>query len=622
MGTDNDGSDGWSLTYAFTSVGSKSITAEYSGDGVYSGSTSAAITQTVSKLDVTLTITGDAPDPSAVGQSYTVTWSTTTNDPDPGTAPFLTPGGAVLVTDGDPAVTCTTDVTIGGCGLASITAGIKTLAAQYAGDANFNSASATTSHQVNPGSVSIAITPSHSPWNSGSSGTFTAAVTAIAPATGTPSGTVTFLIKDQFGVTIDTSGPHLLVAGSATSDPVSLTYGQSPVSVEVSYSGDVGFSPATTTPPHYSQVVAGAPIAGDFTITSHTPNPIQMGNDITVNVAYSGGFPDDGDVEVLILYPPGSCATSSTLAVSESDTTAGPFLVSTSADSNCEAGTWDITATYTPDAGDVETDTVSHTLFRCTTSTDVTFSPSSVYVNQPTTLTATVTPIAPPTPACDATGLVGQTVSFASKNLPTGADGDFSSEYCILVGGAGSAFCSTVTYTPTASGADCSTSSAQAHTLVSSFAGGDYLASSSEATLTVLKRPPVVSLTCVPDSVYVDEETTCTVVVFDSTVAPGSTIPTGTTTFDDASKAGGFSPSDTGSLVHGTYAVDYTPAAGDAGTSTATTTVSVDYGGSSVYCEGDSTAALEVKVRPTETTLSWKDSAGGNDAIYLYETGT
>lgn len=629
IGTDSNGTDGWSTTYAFSMAGAKSITAEYSGDLVYSTSTSSPITQNVSKLDVTLEIATDDPDPSEIGESYDVTWTIVTNDPAPATAPLLTPGGNVEISDGNPLVTCSNAIANGavGCSIASLTAGGKTLSAQYPGDANFNAASTTAQHQVTPGSVLITITSSNPPtWDSGASGTFTADVTAVAPASGTPSGTVTFLIKDSGGVTIDTSGPHLLSGGSATSDSVTLTSGQSPVSVDVSYGGDGSFAANSGS---ISQAVEAA--AGSLTITSHTPDPSTVIQGFDVTLAY-----DDG---VLATFPEGYvviCLTSPGLPpYMDDEQVSGPGLswISISVPSaTLPPGLWTINARFDAGAlegsGDCANDTGDdefatpeyHTVYACNTSTEVSFSPSTVFVNQPTTLTATVTPVALPDPPCSAGGLVGKTVSFASKNLPAGADGDFSSEYCILVGGAGSAFCSIVTYTPTASSAVCPAT--DTHTLVSSFSDGDYAASSAEASLTVMKRPASVSLVCVPDSAYIDEEVTCTVTVSDGTVAPGSTIPTGTVTFDDSAKSGGFAPSDNGSLVHGVFSTAYTPAAGDAGMSTDTTTLDVDYGGSSIYCTANGTAGLEVKVRPTETTVTWENSQGGNEALYVYETGT
>jgi len=632
--TANDRWD-WSCSLVSTTVGTpKTITAVYSGDADYNDPASdPTASHTVNKANTSAAITSDLTTATVVGQPYTVSGTVT---PAYGWDSAST-SGSVQISDGADVCTDTTltwdtvnDRWDWSCSLTSTAPGIKTLTAVYSGDTDYNGTSTTASHQVNKGTVLIGITPSNDPWNSGSSGMFTAAVTAVGPAAGSPTGTVTFHIKDVGGVTIDNSGPHLLSSGSASSNSVTLTSAQSTVSVKVTYSGDSNFAGSTTvdgdgtgTNSNSLDQTVTAPTPGAFTITSHTPDPTIMGNDITVNVGYSGGgFPDDGTVEVKIGYPTGTC--DSTIAITssyEGEPTAGPFVLGTSSIPQCVGGAWDITATYTPDTGPVETDTVSHTLYRCPApTTTVSLDPGTVYVNQPTTITATVTTTA--ASPCDVAGLIGTAVDFATKNLPAGADGDFSSDYCTLVSGGVNAYCSNVTYTPISSGADCTSSATQGHIILATSSDPSWLESSGQATLTVAKRPPVVSVVCDPDSVYIDQETTCTITVSDGTVASGSTIPTGAATFDNDGAAGAFSPSDSGSLVHGTFDVTYTPAAGDAGTSVATTTIGADYGGSSIYCVGDSTAALEVKVRPTETTLSWQDSDGGNDAIYLYETGT
>jgi hypothetical protein len=120
--------------------GGITLTATYAGDANFSGSSDTA-THTVNQADTTTTITADAPDPSVVGQPYTVTWTVTVNNPGAGT-----PTGAVTVTDG--ANNCSAAAAVGACSLTSTTAGAKTLTATYAGDANFAASSDNTAHRV------------------------------------------------------------------------------------------------------------------------------------------------------------------------------------------------------------------------------------------------------------------------------------------------------------------------------------------------------------------------------------------------------------------------------------------------------------------------------------------
>ncbi len=126
----------------FTSPGSKTLTATYAGDASFNGSTSANEPHTVNKANTTTTITSDNPDPSAVGQAVTVNYTVAVTAPGAGT-----PTGNVTVSDGTDS--CTGAVAKGTCELTFTSPGSKTLAATYAGDANFNtSASAGASHEV------------------------------------------------------------------------------------------------------------------------------------------------------------------------------------------------------------------------------------------------------------------------------------------------------------------------------------------------------------------------------------------------------------------------------------------------------------------------------------------
>ena len=132
-----------SCSLTANSATARALTAVYSGDTAYNGSTSAPVNHTVNQAGTATTITGDSPDASTTGQAYTVTFTVTVSAPGAGT-----PTGDVTVNDGAGA-SCTAAVAAGSCSLASATAGLKTLTAAYAGDANFSVSSDTEAHQVN-----------------------------------------------------------------------------------------------------------------------------------------------------------------------------------------------------------------------------------------------------------------------------------------------------------------------------------------------------------------------------------------------------------------------------------------------------------------------------------------
>ena len=105
-------------------------------------STSATTTANITTATTTIAIGTHSPNPSNVGQAYTVTWSISVTAPGAGT-----PTGTVTVTDG--LNTCNAAVGAGQCTLTSTTGGAKTLTATYAGDANFTtSTSPGVSHTV------------------------------------------------------------------------------------------------------------------------------------------------------------------------------------------------------------------------------------------------------------------------------------------------------------------------------------------------------------------------------------------------------------------------------------------------------------------------------------------
>src|SRR6185295_5487105 len=117
-----------------TTAGAKTLTATYSGDSNFNGS-SGTTPHTVNKADTTAAIISDSPDPSVVGQGVTVTYTVSATSPGTGT-----PTGNVLVSDG--VNSCIGTVAAGQCVIALFTPGARTLTATYQGDANYNASPA------------------------------------------------------------------------------------------------------------------------------------------------------------------------------------------------------------------------------------------------------------------------------------------------------------------------------------------------------------------------------------------------------------------------------------------------------------------------------------------------
>ena len=294
-----------------TSVGGKTLTAIYSGDANFNGSNDTE-SHTVNKANSLTTITSDDPDASVFGQSYTVNFSVTAEEPGAGT-----PSGTVLISDGvydcDP-VTLVNGK--GSCDLPSTSVGGKTLTATYSGDENFNGSNDTKSHTVNKANSLTTIT-SDNPDASvfGQSYTVNFSVAAVAPGTGTPNGTV--IVSDG----VNDCEAVTLVEGAGSCDLPSTSVGEKTLSA--TYSGDANFNISSETESHTVNKAKSS-----TTITSDNPDASVFGQSYTVNFSVAAVLPgagtpggtvliSDGDNEcelVTLEDGTGSCDLPSTLA--------------------------------------------------------------------------------------------------------------------------------------------------------------------------------------------------------------------------------------------------------------------------------------------------------------------
>jgi hypothetical protein len=166
------------LTLANLSVAAHSLTAVYSGDSKYGGSTSAVLTQTVNPPMTTVTLKSSA-NPSSFGQN--VTLSVTLS---PSTAT-----GTITFKDGSTALG-TSDVSFGVASMAvsTLSIGTHTITASYGGDGqNPAGLSTALTQTVNQAKSTTTLSSSSNPSGTGQTVTLTA---TVSPATAT--GTVTF----------------------------------------------------------------------------------------------------------------------------------------------------------------------------------------------------------------------------------------------------------------------------------------------------------------------------------------------------------------------------------------------------------------------------------------------
>lgn len=172
------------FTTSTLAAGTHSITAVYSGDAAFLGSTSSVLAQTVNKA-ATTTTSSAMPNPSQFNQ--TVSLKATVKS-----ATGAIPTGSVTFKDG--ATTLGTVNLTSGAGslsVSSLAVGTHSITAVYGGGANFTaSTSAAVSHTVNKATTSSALTSAPNPSTRGQAVTFTATVKGAFG--GSPSGTVTF----------------------------------------------------------------------------------------------------------------------------------------------------------------------------------------------------------------------------------------------------------------------------------------------------------------------------------------------------------------------------------------------------------------------------------------------
>ena len=176
---------GASYTTSALAVGNHSITAVYSGDDIFTGSTSDVFTQQVNAATTSVYLYSSL-NPSENGQS--VTFAAYVQPSYDGS-----PTGTVTFYDGTTALDTETLDTYGGASYttADLPVGSHSITAVYSGDAIFTgSTSAMLTQEVDAATTSVYLYSSLNPSENGQSVTFTAYVSASYE--GTPTGTVSF----------------------------------------------------------------------------------------------------------------------------------------------------------------------------------------------------------------------------------------------------------------------------------------------------------------------------------------------------------------------------------------------------------------------------------------------
>jgi streptogramin lyase len=234
LGTATLNSAGQATLAVSLGVGSHSLTASFGATGALAASSSATVTETVTKA-ATATALGASLASVASGQSVTFTATVAAVAPGAGV-----PTGTVTFLDG---TTVLGTVPVGAGGTAALTTslsttGSHTIKAVYNGDGNFAASSQTVTEQVRaPAALApttTALVASAKSVRVGQAVTFTATVSGAAGA-GTPTGTITFFVGNVAVATVklNASGKASLTGWFSSAGTFTIT---------AVYSGDSNFA--------------------------------------------------------------------------------------------------------------------------------------------------------------------------------------------------------------------------------------------------------------------------------------------------------------------------------------------------------------------------------------------
>jgi hypothetical protein len=354
-----DGSGKVTFFHVYAAAGTFTVTANYLGDGTYSGS-SNTLPQVVSKANPTVSVT-PTNNPSTAGQGV-ASFQVTVNG-----VPGITPNGIVTLDLGDGSTFPVSLAGGSGTGLhIYAAAGTYTVTASYGGDSNYNTALWTTSQTVNLQASVTTVAPFTAPIGSPT----TIGVTVNPVGIGTPTGTVTMNFGDG-----SPTATAPLVSQHASFNHTYTTAGN--FTASATYSGDGTFQ--TSTGSGSGNIIKG----GTNTALAFTPPATSVGQSktFTATVTSSNGNPVTPTGTVLFVFGDGGGATGTlsngVATVNHTFTTAGGFTA---------------TATYNGDTNYLTSSgSATYGVSQASTSTTLATTPNPSGVAQAVTVTATVT---------------------------------------------------------------------------------------------------------------------------------------------------------------------------------------------------------------------------------------
>jgi hypothetical protein len=370
--------------------GSYTIMANYSGDANYNAASSGNVTQTVTKAATTTVVTSSQ-NPSVSGQTITYTATISITSPGGVTAAGLT--GTVHFTDNgsDISPACTTSsvsAQVATCTVVHTGIGVETINAFYSGDGNYLASDTTGSpliQTINQDTTITTVTSSVNPSVVGQDVTYTAAVAAAVPGSGTPTGDVTFVdgstpISGCSSVVLDGTAHATCDAGAYAAAGTH--------SITADYFGDVNFVSSNSAT--FTQTVSQA---SSSTAVSSSTNPSVFGQGVTFTATVTAQSPGAGTPTGSVQFVVDTIDLGAPVALN------GTGVATSVAISALSVGTGHtVQAVYAGDTNFVgSTGTLGggQTVNKASSSTALTSSVNPSVFSQSTTLTATVAAVAP-----------------------------------------------------------------------------------------------------------------------------------------------------------------------------------------------------------------------------------
>jgi hypothetical protein len=250
------------LAISSLAAGSQSVTAQYSGDSNFAGSTSSALVETVNPA-VTSTVIAANANPATFGQA--VTLSATVQPPSGSTAI-----GTITFLDGANTLgTATLTNNNAQLTLSTLAVGAHSMTAVYSGSANFAaSTSPVLTETISQAATATTVTASPNPSMFNQWITF---VVTVSPSSGgTPTGTVTLMdgTTNLSAATLAAGGPARIMYSGLMPGTHSIT---------AVYSGDANFTASTS-----AAVNETVNPASTTTVVSSNLNPSTYGQAVTL----------------------------------------------------------------------------------------------------------------------------------------------------------------------------------------------------------------------------------------------------------------------------------------------------------------------------------------------------